>query len=286
MRARERMGITLAEAGPMEHRPELINGYAKIIRNSASPDVAKEIHRINFETDVRPVLPLVQAPAALITGTKENVEETRYVASLMPNATVHVIEGRSGLALEPMLRALRSMAGIGEPVGALDTVLATVMFTDIVGSTEKQAAIGDRAWKELVQRHHQIVRSALQRWRGVERDTAGDGFFATFDGPARAIRCAREIVEAMPSVGMAVRAGLHIGECEVIDGKVGGLAVSIGARVASQAGPSQVLISQTIKDLVAGSGFSYEDAGEHELKGVPGTWRLWAVSSRGQGRTG
>jgi class 3 adenylate cyclase len=286
MRARERLGITLAEAGPMEHRPELINSYAKIIRNSASPDVADEIHRINFETDVRALLPLVQAPASLITGTKENVEETRYVASLMPNATVHVIEGRSGLALEPMLRALRSMAGIGEPTVALDTVLATVMFTDIVGSTEKQAAIGDRAWKELVQRHHQVVRSALQRWRGVERDTAGDGFFATFDGPARAIRCAREIVDAMPDLGMAVRAGLHIGECEVIDGKVGGLAVSIGARVASQAGPSQVLISQTVKDLVAGSGFIYQDAGERDLKGVPGTWRLWAVSAPAQSRAG
>jgi class 3 adenylate cyclase len=288
MRARERLGITLAEAEaePMEHRPELVNSYAKIIRNSASPDVAQEIHRINFETDVRAVLPLVQAPASLITGTRENVEETRYVASLMPNATVHLIEGRSGLALEPMMRALRSMAGIGEPIGALDTVLATVMFTDIVGSTEKQAEIGDRAWKELVGRHHQIVRSSLERWRGVERDTAGDGFFATFDGPARAIRCAREIVDAMPAVGMAVRAGLHIGECEVIDGKVGGLAVSIGARIASHAGPSQVLISQTVKDLVAGSGFIYEDAGERELKGVPGRWRLWAVLAPGQAWAG
>jgi len=281
-RARERLGIILPEASPMEHRPELVNSYAKIIRNSASPDVAREIHRINHETDVRAVLPLVHAPAALITGTKENVDETRYVASLMPNATVHVIEGRSGLALEPILRVFRTMAGIGEAVGALDSVLATVLFTDIVASTERQAAIGDRAWKELVQRHHEIVRSSLQRWRGVERDTAGDGFFATFDGPARAIRCARDIVNAVREVGIAVRAGVHIGECEIIDGKVGGLAVSIGARIASHAGPSQVLISQTVKDLVAGSGFAYQDAGERELKGVPGMWRLWAVSSRGE----
>lgn len=282
-RARERMGIVASEAGPMEHRPELVNSYAKIVRNSASPDVAQEIYRINFETDVRAVLPLMHAPAVLLTGTKENVEETRYIGSLMPNATVHLIEGRSGLALEPMLHAFRTIAGIGEPV-ALDTVLATVLFTDIVGSTERQAAIGDRAWKELVQRHHAIVRSALQRWQGVERDTAGDGFFATFDGPARAIRCAREIVDAVGEVGIEVRAGVHIGECEVIDGKVGGLAVSIGARVTSHAGPSQVLISQTVKELVAGSGFSYEDAGERELKGVPGRWRLWAVSASAQGQ--
>ena len=280
LRARERLGIVASEAEPMEHRAELVNSYAKIIRNSASPDVARDIYRINFETDVRAVLPLVHAPAVLITGSKENVEETQYIGSLMPNATVHVIDGRSGLALEPVLRAFRTIAGIVEPVGALETVLATVLFTDIVGSTKRQAALGDRAWKELVLRHHGIVRSALERWRGVEGDTAGDGFFATFDGPARAIHCAREIVDAVGDLKIAVRAGIHIGECEVIDGKVGGLAVSIGARVASHAGPSQVLISQTVKELVAGSGFTYEDAGERELKGVPGTWRLWAVIGR------
>jgi class 3 adenylate cyclase/pimeloyl-ACP methyl ester carboxylesterase len=281
-RARERLSTVQSDAGPMEHRPELVNSYAKIIRNSASPDVAQEIHRINYETDVRAVLPLVRAPAVLITGKKENVEETRYIGSLMPNATVHVIEGRSGLALEPILRAFRTIAGIGGPI-ALDTVLATVLFTDIVGSTERQAAIGDRAWKDLVQHHHAIVRSSLQRWRGVERDTAGDGFFATFDGPARGIRCAAEIVEGVREIGLAVRAGVHIGECEIIDGGIGGLAVTIGARISAQANASKVLISQTVKELVAGSGFNYEDAGERELKGVPGTWRLWAVSSPGQG---
>jgi class 3 adenylate cyclase len=161
----------------------------------------------------------------------------------------------------------------------LDSVLATVLFTDIVGSTQHQAAIGDRGWKDLIQRHHEIVRAALRRWRGVERDTAGDGFFATFDGPARAIRCAREIVDTVREMGVDIRAGVHIGECEVIDGKVGGLVVSTGARIASQAGAAEVLISQTVKDLVAGSGFAYRDAGEHELKGVPGQWHLWAVDS-------
>ena len=156
-------------------------------------------------------------------------------------------------------------------------MLATVLFTDIVGSTEQQAALGDRAWRGFVERHHQVVRVAVDRWRGVERDTAGDGFFVTFDGPARAIRCAQDIVRAVRPLGLEVRAGLHTGECEELDGKLGGIAVAIGARVAGVAAPSQVLVSQTVRDLVAGSGFAFHDAGEHQLKGVPGTWRLWSV---------
>jgi class 3 adenylate cyclase len=268
-------------------RPEVVNNYARIVRNSASPDVAAEIHRINYETDVRAALPLVQAPAALITGSRDDVHETRYIASLMPNATVHVVEGSSGLAVEPILRALRRIAGLGDAAAsaAVDTVLATVLFTDIVDSTKRQAALGDHAWKDLVQRHHQIVRTSLHRWRGVERDTAGDGFFATVDGPARAIRCALEIAEAVQGIGLSIRAGVHIGECEVIDAGVGGLTVTIGARIAARAAASQVLISQTVKDLVAGSNFDYADAGEHELKGVPGTWRLWSAQPHAQVRS-
>jgi class 3 adenylate cyclase/pimeloyl-ACP methyl ester carboxylesterase len=281
-RTLEREGLP-ADGGSREHRAELVNRYARITRNSASPDVAAEIHRINYETDIRAALPLVQAPAALITGSLDPVDETRYVASLMPNASVHVVEGRSGLALDPMLRVFHRMTGVSESAGSVDTVLATVLFTDIVGSTSQQAALGDRAWKDLVQRHHDIVRSSLVRWRGIERDTAGDGFFATVEGPARAIRCAQEIADAVSEIGLAIRAGVHIGECEIIDGGIGGLTVTIGARIAALAGASQVLISQTVRDLVAGSGFDYEDAGEHELKGVPGTWRLWSVLPRGQG---
>jgi pimeloyl-ACP methyl ester carboxylesterase len=209
LRARERLGVPAA-AGALEHRPEHVNSYARIIRNSASPDVAREIYRINFETDVRAVLPLVHAPAALVTGVKDNVDETRYVASLMPNATVHVVDGSSGLALEPILRIFRTMAGIEEHV-QLDTVLATVLFTDIVGSTERQAAIGDRAWKELVQRHHEVVRSSLRRWRGVERDTAGDGFFATFDGPARAFAApGRSAMRCSNSASQCARACMSV----------------------------------------------------------------------------
>ena len=161
------------------------------------------------------------------------------------------------------------------PAPEVDRILATVLFTDIVASTERQAALGDRGWKELVERHHALVREQLVRFRGLEQDTAGDGFYARFDGPARAIRCAQEIVEAVRPLGIEVRAGLHAGECELVDGKCGGLSVSIGARVMALAGPSEVLVSQTVKDLTAGSGLTFEEAGEHELKGVPERWRVY-----------
>jgi len=156
-------------------------------------------------------------------------------------------------------------------------VLATVLFTDIVGSSEKAISLGDRAWRELLERHHELVRRQLVRFRGKEVDTAGDGFLASFDGPARAIRCARAIVESMAELGLVVRAGLHTGECELVDGKVAGIAVHTGARVAANAQPGEVLVSSTVKDLVAGSGLSFEDRGTHELKGIPGHWRLYAV---------
>jgi class 3 adenylate cyclase len=162
-----------------------------------------------------------------------------------------------------------------------DRVLATVLFTDIVRSSEKAALLGDRAWRELLERHHELVRRQLARFRGVEVDTAGDGFFASFDGPARAIRCACAIVESMPELGLEVRAGLHAGECELANGKVAGIAVHTGARVASLAQPDEVLVSSTVKDLVAGSEILFEDRGSHELKGIPGEWRLYAVSRAG-----
>jgi class 3 adenylate cyclase len=158
-----------------------------------------------------------------------------------------------------------------------DRVLATVLFTDIVSSSEKATSLGDRGWSELLQRHHELVRRQLARFRGREVDTAGDGFFASFDGPARAIRCACAIVETMPELGIDVRAGLHTGECELVDSKVAGIAVHTGARVASHAKSGEVLVSSTVKDLVAGSGLSFEDRGAYELKGIPGEWRLYAV---------
>ena len=177
-----------------------------------------------------------------------------------------------------LVDVIRGFLGVERPLVVPDTILSTVLFTDIVGSTERQAALGDRGWKDLVLQHHAIVREALGRWRGVENDTAGDGFYATFDGPARAIRCALEIVERIRELGVEIRAGVHTGECEIIEDKCGGITVSIGARVASKAGRSEVLVSQTVKDLVACSGFTFEDRGEHELKGVPDRWRLYAAT--------
>ncbi len=173
--------------------------------------------------------------------------------------------------------ARRFITDLREQEADLDRVLATVLFTDIVDSTVTAASLGDRAWRGVLERHHAIVRGFLGRYRGTEIDTAGDGFFATFDGPARAVRCAEHIIDAVTTLGVDIRAGVHTGECQTIDGKVGGLGVLIGARVGSKAQASEILVSQTVKDLTAGSGLSFEDAGEHELKGVPDRWHLFRV---------
>ncbi len=254
--------------------------HAKLGRHTATPDVARELTRTWYETDIRPVLSTVNVPTLLLAQETHEVdmEEAEYIASLMPMAELKRMPG--GDLSSPDLRSvaldeIRRFVGVDPPKPELDTVLATILFTDIVSSTEKQAALGDRAWKDLLQRHHAIVRDALKRWHGVEVDTAGDGFYSTFDGPARAIRCALEITERVRDLGIEVRAGLHTGECEIVDGKCAGITVSIGARVASEAGPSQVLVSQTVRDLVAGSGLSFEDTGEHRLKGVLDHRRLY-----------
>jgi class 3 adenylate cyclase/pimeloyl-ACP methyl ester carboxylesterase len=273
-REAERLGIPTDSLAGATFDPRRVNDYAKVTRNSSTPDVAERFVRNDWETDLRAVLPAVQAPTILLTGTRDQPDEAEYIASLMPNATLRVVEGRSGTNVAAFDEALRQVAGVSvSPVGS-DTVLATVLFTDIVDSTKTQAELGDRAWKVLVERHHAIVRSALARWHGLENDTAGDGFYAQFDGPARAVRCAREIVELVRPLGIEVRAGIHTGECEVIDGKCGGLSVTIGARIANLAGASQVLVSQTVKDLVAGSGLAFTEVGERQLKGVPGTWHV------------
>ena len=164
---------------------------------------------------------------------------------------------------------------------SFDRILATVLFTDIVDSTKRAAALGDRRWREVVERHHATVRTLLARYRGTEMDTAGDGFFASFDGPARAVRCAMAITHAVRPLGIEVRAGLHTGEVERIADKIGGLAVNIGARVAELAAPSEVLVSQTVRDLMVGSELRFDDRGPHELKGVPGEWRVYAAARDG-----
>jgi class 3 adenylate cyclase len=250
-------------------------------RHTTTPDVAREMARIWYETDIRDVLRAVRVPTLLLQfeEDKSSVEEAEYLASIMPEATLRIMPGSESTSSTTLIAdAIREFLGAEAPVD-LDTVLSTILFTDIVGSTARQAAIGDRAWKELIERHHEIVRRALTRWHGVEHDTAGDGFYATFDGPARAIRCGLEITERVRELGVEVRAGVHTGECEIVDGKHAGITVSIGARVASHAGASEVLVSQTVKDLVAGSGLVFEDAGEHELKGVPDRWHLYHVAT-------
>jgi class 3 adenylate cyclase len=276
-RAAERAGIEQGARHDLVPDPALVDAYARINRNTASPDIGKELTRMWWQTDARGILGAVQARAVLVTGEADDVEETQHVASLMPAASVKVVPGRSGLAIEPTLDAIRELAGVRRRAPALDTVLVSVLFTDIVDSTATQAALGDRGWKELIVAHHAVVRDELARWHGVEHDTAGDGFFATFEGPARAIHCAREIARRVRALGIEIRAGVHIGECEIADGKVAGIAVSTGARIAARAGRSQVLVSQTVKDLVAGSDLAFTDEGEHELKGVPGRWRLHAA---------
>jgi class 3 adenylate cyclase/pimeloyl-ACP methyl ester carboxylesterase len=260
---------------------EEVAHVAKAARNVCTPDVAAELNRMWYETDIRPVLPAVQAPALLIVheGLEDHVAQAHHIASLMPNATVKGMPGRAWdvQGLVQWAEEIRRFVGVEPSPANLDTVLSTVLFTDIVGSAQKQTSLGDHGWKQLVEQHHAIVRDALARYRGIENDTAGDGFYATFDGPARAVRCALNVVHRVRDLGIEIRAGVHTGECEVIDGKHAGLAVTIGARIASDAGSSEVLVSRTVKDLTAGSGFTFEDAGEHELKGVPDRWHLYRV---------
>ena len=278
-RAAQRQGIPDDQLHTLEVDEELVRRYARVTRNTVSPDAAEALMRIAWQTDVRDILPSVQAPAALVVGEGDGaaaVEEAEYVASLMPHATVDVLPGRSGLQAQAMVEIIRRLAGI-EQAQAGSTVLATVLFTDIVDSTKKQAELGDRGWRELLLAHHAAVRECLARWEGTEHDTAGDGFFASFVGPARAIHCAREIAERVAELGIETRAAVHIGECEVADGKPTGLAVTIGARLLGLASGREVVVSQTVKDLVAGSGFSFTDRGEQTLKGVPEPWRVYAV---------
>jgi class 3 adenylate cyclase len=191
----------------------------------------------------------------------------------------HLAFGMTAMtALDELERFLtEAWAGCAWDEAEPERVLATVLFTDIVGSTARAAELGDRAWRELLEEHHRLIRRELVRFRGAELDVAGDGFFARFDGPARAIRCACAITEGVRRLGLELRAGLHTGECELMDGKVGGIAVHIGARVAKEARPGEVLVSSTVKDLVAGSGLRFRDEGTATLKGVADEWRLYAV---------
>ncbi|HEY7604699.1 MAG TPA: adenylate/guanylate cyclase domain-containing protein [Gaiellaceae bacterium] len=254
--------------------------FANWLRVSASPEIGYALNMTYADSDVRRVLPTIRVPTlVLVRGELAKEQGATSSVELLPNARLVEIAGSDywGTFLSPEiadeLEAFVATLG-SEPES--DTVLATVLFTDIVDSTARAASLGDRRWRELLAEHHARTRRELARHRGVELDTA-DGFFARFDAPARAIRCACAIRESVAELGLELRAGLHTGECEILDDKVTGIAVSIGSRVAAEAGAGEVLVSQTVKDLVAGSGLEFDERGVAALKGVPGDWRLFAV---------
>jgi class 3 adenylate cyclase/pimeloyl-ACP methyl ester carboxylesterase len=268
---------------------ENLQGLVTLFRQSTSPGTYDALNRMNKDIDVRAVLPTIRIPTLVVNRAEEPEglrEGSRYAARHIPGAGHVELPGADHAPFagdsEGYARAIEQFLietwqerawEDAEP----DRVLATVLFTDVVGSTAKAAELGDARWGELLNAHHELIRRQLVRFRGRELDTAGDGFFASFDGPARAIRCACAISDSMDELGIQVRAGLHAGECEVMNDKVGGIAVHIGARVAKEARPEEVLVSSTVKDLVAGSGIEFSDRGTAELKGVPGEWHLYAV---------
>lgn len=271
--------------------PESLDEYrlwARMSRLAAPPGTVRALRRMNMDIDVRDVLASVRVPTLLMhrpadaPDAAETQDEpiARYMAERIPDAHLAEVTEDTFFAIDvlPHFTDLLTDAwSARDRVGGEQRVLATVLFTDIVRASERAAELGDRGWRELLGQHHAAVRRQLVRFRGVEIDTAGDGFFASFDGPARAISCACAVVETVRELGIELRAGLHTGECELIDGKVAGIAVHTGARVAAQAQPGEVLVSRTVKDLVAGSGLVFQDRGQYELKGIPGDWQLFAV---------
>ena len=271
---------TLANDEPFKRR------YASYSRLSASPGAALVLARMNTDVDVRAVLPAIRVPTLVLHrggDLDSNVEEGRFIAGRIPGATFVELAGRDHLPWVGDQDALvdeieEFLTGI-RPTPHPERVLATVLFTDIVGSSERAAALGDQGWRDLLEQHHALVRRELSRFRGQEISTTGDGFFATFDGPARAVRCAVASRDRLREIGVEIRAGLHTGECERMGDNLGGTAVHIGSRVAGLAGPGKVLTSSTVKDLVAGSGIVFADRGAHALKGIPGRWRLFGVKS-------
>jgi pimeloyl-ACP methyl ester carboxylesterase len=269
---------------------EQVEAYIDLLRYGASPGMLEALYRMNREIDIRDVLPTVRVPTLVMHGTEDHivpVEVGRYTAERLRAARFVELPGVGHLALGDanadriQIEMRRFLDEVWQTGAWEDTeperMLATVLFTDIVDSTTKAIELGDRGWRDVLERHNALVRRELLRWRGREVDSAGDGFLATFDGPARAIRCASAIVDGVRELGVDVRAGLHTGECEIADGKVAGIAVHTGAGVAGRATAGEVLVSSTVKDLVAGSGIGFVERGAHELKGIPGEWRLFAL---------
>jgi class 3 adenylate cyclase len=252
--------------------------------NAATPSAAEAFMRMAFDIDVREVVPTVNVPTLVVHATGDrvcHVENGRFLARTIPGARLVELPTDDHVPWfdpEPTVAEIREFLTGTREAESPNRLLVTILFTDMVTSTELAASLGDRRWRDLLEQHHTIVRRELTRFDGHEVDTAGDGFFATFDGPARAIRCAQAIVAAAGSLGMDLRAGLHTGEVEVLGDKVAGIAVNIGARVAAQASPGEILVSSTVRDLVAGSGIAFVDRGLATLKGVEGTWQVFAVA--------
>jgi pimeloyl-ACP methyl ester carboxylesterase/class 3 adenylate cyclase len=259
--------------------------WARLLRASASPAAAATLMRMNMEIDVRHVLPAVRVPTLVLHSINDrliDVGASRYMAARIPGAKLVELRGIDhipwGCDSDLIVDEIEEFLTGARPGAEPDRVLATVMFTDIVGATERASRVGDRSWHDLLDSHHALVRRELAHFRGREIDTAGDGFLATFDGPARAVRCACAISKAVRALGLEIRAGLHTGECELMGDKLGGIAVHTGARVAAEAQANEVLVSSTVKDLVAGSGLTFLDRGVQSLRGIPGEWRLFAVA--------
>jgi class 3 adenylate cyclase len=281
----------LARSGCPSGTEEDLAALTRYLRIGGSLAAQVALARMNMSIDVRDVLGAIRVPTLVLQCARDpwvSIEQGGYLAKRIPGSTFVELDCDNHIPakadvpriLDPVRPFLqRAWSSRSDGAEEPDRVLATVLFTDIVGSTDHAATLGDRVWREKLEEHHELVRRQLLRYRGVEVDTAGDGFFASFDGPARAIRCASAITAGVHELGLDVRAGLHTGECELVDGKVAGIAVHTGARVASQAQPGEVLVSSTVKDLVAGSGIAFEDRGVSELKGIPGEWRLFAVAA-------
>jgi pimeloyl-ACP methyl ester carboxylesterase/class 3 adenylate cyclase len=274
-----------ARAPSLAHDERYRQWWARWLRSSASPAAAATLMRMNMEIDVRHVLPAVRVPTLVLHSVNDRLIEigaARYMAERIPGAKLIELDGIDhipwGCDSDRFVDEIAEFVTGTRPGAEPDRVLATVLFTDIVGATEHASRVGDRGWHDLLDSHHALVRRELEHFRGREIDTAGDGFLATFDGPARAVRCACAISKGVRALGLEIRAGLHTGECERMGDKLGGIAVHTGARVAAEARTGEVLVSSTVKDLVAGSGLAFQDRGVQRLKGIPGEWRLFAVA--------
>jgi class 3 adenylate cyclase len=265
--------------------PKFRSWWAKFLRGSGSLTTATEISRMGYEIDIRHILPSIRVPTLVLHGTRDRsngIEYGRYLASEIPGASLVELDTEDHLVAtscpEQIVAEIRRLVTGQHQIHDVDRVLATVLFTDIVDSTRMAAELGDTPWRDLLEAHHSAVRHELEVHRGREVKSTGDGFHAVFDGPARAIRCGCAIQDAVNRIGVSIRVGMHTGECELRNNQIEGVAVHIAARVAALAEGGEVLVSQTVKDLVAGAGFEFEDRGVHALKGVPDEWRILAVA--------